>query len=753
MSRSTLRPFVIFLGIGLIILAPIVTHFSDDLIYPVISPYSDLTITHWPAFAYTRDQLAATGQIPLWRTSILSGTPFAPDPLSGLFYPPHWLAFIPGVPLALAFNVLMWLHLSLAAATMYLLMRRLRVNNWAALTAAIAYAAAPKIIAHMGVGHVTLVEAWAWMPLVVALTPNPFPDDKERRQARGIGAGAALAMCLLADARMAVYAVVVVLAYVFLVTLTSDKRTWWRATITITIILVVAFALAAAAWLPALTLTDGSARANLTANEAGVFSLDAVYVLGAIIADRSGAAERTTYLGIVVLLLAFVGVKLMWRTQRRLVLWLLSLVAGGVLVALGTHTPLFYLLAQLPGSTLLRVPARAWFMVTFAVVVLAGLGAAGLLDWAGRAKPRSILLLSVIGLFGALFGLLGALIARSVSLLSLGLLLPSGCVLIGLRLQRRLTARHFAVAALLLVALDLFPLAWALYQPISEAAAFADGQGPARWLAQQPDRFRTYSPSYSLPQQVAQHYQLQIADGIDPLQLLRYVKFMQLASGVGAWDYSVTMPAFIGAKTDEDIRTALSSITPDAALLGLLNVKYVVAAFPIDLPALIEQARFAGTYLYENLKAQPRAFVVGQVAVAASMDEALSWLKTNDVSRAVVVEGLPYAFHVPGQPRAADVEYWQADDIRVRATGPGWLVLSEVAAPDWIATLDGQPTDIFLTDVTLRGAYVPWGDHTIEFAYRPRRVYAGVLISVLSMVACLAVAIMSRKKAAMNHVP
>ncbi len=734
MRRSPFPLILLFLLIGLIILAPIAPHFGDDLIYPVISSYSDLTITHWPAFAYTRDQLVETGQIPLWRTSILSGTPFAPDPLSGLFYPPHWLAFIPGVPLALAFNVLIWLHLSLAATAMYLLMRRLRASSWAALTAAVAYAAAPKIIAHMGVGHVTLVEAWAWLPLVAAaLIADPV--NQGRFQAGRIGAGTALAMCLLADARMAVYAVGVALAYVLIVTTTSDKRTWWRAALTVVIVLIVALALAAAAWLPALTLTDGSARAKLTANEAGVFSLDAVYVLGAIIADRSGAAERTTYLGIVVLMLAVVGVKLMWRTRRRLVLWLLTLVVAGVLVALGTHTPLFYLLTQLPGSTLLRVPARAWFVVTFAVAVLAGLGMAGLLDWAGRAKSRSILLLSVLGLFAGLFGLLGALTVRSLSLLSLGLLVPAINVLIILRLQRRLTAQRFAMLALSLVALDLFPLAWALYQPMSEADAFADGQEPARWLAQQPDQFRTYSPSYSLPQHVAQQYRLQIADGIDPLQLLRYVKFMQLASGVGEWDYSVTLPAFVGAQSDEDIRSALSAVKPDAALLGLLNVKYLVAAFPLDLPDLKERARFAGAYLYENLKSQPRAFVVGQVDVAAGVDEALDWLKTNDVSQAAVVEGLPYAFHVPSQPHAADIERWQADDIRVRVTGPGWLVLGEVAAPDWLATLDGQPTDIFLTDVTLRGVYVPWGDHLIEFAYRPRRVYAGLLISVLSLAA------------------
>jgi hypothetical protein len=101
-----------------------------------------------------------------------------------------------------------------------------------------------------------------------------------------------------------------------------------------------------------------------------------------------------------------------------------------------------------------------------------------------------------------------------------------------------------------------------------------------------------------------------------------------------------------------------------------------------------------------------------------------------------VVEGLPYPFQVPTPTHDAPIEDLRADYLRLHATGPGWLVLSEIAAPDWIARLDGQPVDIFITDVTLRGVYVPWGDHTIEFEYQPGRVYAGVAISLLSALAC-----------------
>jgi hypothetical protein len=731
MRRSFFLLLLSFFGIALAILAPVVPRLDEALIYPANAQFSDLTITHWPAFAYTRDQLQATGQIPLWRSSILSGTPFAADPLSGLFYPPHWIAFSPIVPLALAFNVLMLFHLALAAGAMYGLMRRWNVGRVASLIAAFAYAASPKIIAHMGVGHVTLVEAWAWVPLVIAgAVPAPRTGKPN-----ALLSGLALALCVLADARMAVYAVILLVLYVLIVQTSKSRRVWLGTLALLPIVATVALALSAAAWLPALTLADDSARSNLSAQEAGTLSLDAAYVLGTLIADRSGAAERTTYFGMVVLILALAGLRLHWQARRRLMVWFVVVIGVGVIAALGTNTPLYDLLYRLPGSTLFRVPARAWFMVALAMAALAGFGLQGLIDWNARPHPRSIFLTTAIGLFAILFGVLGGLLTGSLSLWLLALFVPLAVLLIVLRLQKRLTPDRFTTAIGVLLIADLLLIAWALYRPIGLAEAFADGQQPVQWLADQPGQFRAYSPSYSLPQHVAQQHQVQLADGIDPLQLRRYVMFMQQASGVGAWDYSVTLPAFIGAKKDEDIRSALKEVEPNAALLGLLNVKYVAAAFPIEQPELIECEQPGATFIYENQRVLPRAFLVTKIDVAASPNQAAVWLAKHDVSTSAVVEGLPYPFDLPVPPGEVEITAWSPDHIELRAAGPGWLVLSEVIAPDWVATIDGELTTIFPTDLTLRGVFVPWGEHQITFDYQPRRVYAGMLISVLSVIA------------------
>jgi len=576
--------------------------------------------------------------------------------------------------------------------------------------------------------------------VIAGLTPNLTP----RRGNGVLLSGVALAMCLLADARMAVYVLLLAVLYVLITRAQRNIRVWLTVVGTVAVIGIVALALSAAAWLPALTLTDGTARARLTPQEAGTLSLDAVYLLGTLIADRSGAAERTTYVGLVVLALAVVGVKLMWHSRRRLMIWFLVVIGVGIIAALGTNTPLYTLLYQLPGSTLLRVPARAWFLVSFALAALAGFGVQGLIEWAGRAPRRSIFLATTIILFALLFGLLGAVALHSISFLMIAILVPLTVLVIVLRLHGRLKPDWFVLAIAVLLIIDLLAIDWALYRPIDVAEAFADGSEPAAWLRQQPGSFRVYSPSYSIPQHVGQLFQLQQADGIDPLQLQRYVTFMYQASGVGAWPYAVTLPAFIGAQKDEDLPTALKDIQPNAALLGLLNVKYIAAAFPITQPDLIERAMFSTTHVYENARVLPRAFLVNRIDVADSPEAANAWLSQHDVTSSAVVEGLPLPIEWPVPAGKVAVIDQTADHILLKTTGSGWLVLSEVIAPDWEARLDGTRVDVFPTDLALRGVYVPWGDHTITFDYQPRRVYAGVLISVLSVVAIGAAMLLKR---------
>jgi len=160
------------------------------------------------------------------------------------------------------------------------------------------------------------------------------------------------------------------------------------------------------------------------------------------------------------------------------------------------------------------------------------------------------------------------------------------------------------LAAVLLVAVDLLVVDRTLVGARPPEEVFADGRAAAEWLAAQPGHFRVYSPSYSIPQHVAELYGLELADGVDPLQLRVYADYLTRAAGLAPQGYSVTLPPF---PEGADVRTALRDVVPDAEMLGRLGVRYVAAAFPITDDKLQPMGRFDKVYVYRNEEARPVA--------------------------------------------------------------------------------------------------------------------------------------------------
>jgi hypothetical protein len=156
----------------------------------------------------------------------------------------------------------------------------------------------------------------------------------------------------------------------------------------------------------------------------------------------------------------------------------------------------------------------------------------------------------------------------------------------------------------------------------------------------------------------------------------------------------VTIPAF----PTSDVRTALRDVTPDARLLGKLNVRYVVAEFPMKVEGLVERARFGTTFVYENQLAMPRAFV----------GEAAARVTTNTPDR-----------------------------ITVEADGPGTLTLSQVYYPGWRARVDGRDTPLQVVDSALAGVSLDAGQHVVEFTFDPWTVKVGVMVSALGWVSLI----------------
>ena len=341
------------------------------------------------------------------------------------------------------------------------------------------------------------------------------------------------------------------------------------------------------------------------------------------------------------------------------------------------------------------------------------------------------------------------------NLVAFGVVTPITAAVCVVTAARRMPRLGAVVALTVLVLADLWMVDVTLIEGRSPEAVFAEN-GVGVYLAQQMDGepFRVYSPSYSLPRHIAARYGLETADGVDPLYLEAYAAWMELASGVRRSGYTETVPSLEGGS---DIATANREASPDARLLGLLNVCYVAAEFPMAVEGLCEVARFGPIYLYENLYVLPRAFVVGQVEPVEDLDAALEWVQAHDVRHMVAVEGgrlLP----PPGERELAstsgevqaEVAWARRSPNRlvldITLDRPGFLVLSQAWDPGWRAEVDGQPVVLWRADGLLSGVYLEDGSHRVTFVYWPAGLGAGCGVTIVGWVVAAALCLKGRRQ-------
>jgi hypothetical protein len=674
--------------------------------------HSDLLVSHWPNAVYLRRAIQEWGQLPLWNSAILSGAPFAADPLSGMFYPPNWLAVL--LPVSLGFNLLFWLHLAFAGLGMWKFLRAKGVGMAGALLGGLAFSGCPKLIGHIGLGHVGLVSAVCWTPWVL-LGVHRLVDELAGGARRWIReaalAGCLLGVVFLADPRWSLPCALLALAYGLRRVAHSRSEggaRWLQALGAGATAGAFSLALAAVLALPLWELTRLSMRAALSGAEQAALSLPAARLAGIWLPDLGGYAEWLTSPGVAVLFLAIlaaVGAAPGW------VFWG-SVAVVGLILSLGDQTPLYPLLARLvPGVGLLRIPSRMLFICNFALAALAGLGADRLLE--GEIAPKAIRRLR-LGLAAALaFALLVAAAAAFLAQppgadlrpAALGLaalaILAFAWAVVGLR-WRQLGWRLAAAWGLLLL-IDLGWIGGTLIQARSLERSLDQGRQAVEWiLDQEDDEQRVFSPSYSIPQHTAAAGGLELADGVNPLQLTGYRDFMAMATGFIPSGYSVTLPPYPSGDPSQDWGADL-----DGEHLGLLNVVWVVSAYPLESPMLIEESTIEGQYLYRNAAARPRAWIEPDSGEAEA-----PWL---------AVEALG----------------WTPNRIAIRAAGPGLLVLSEIDYPGWRVEVDGEPAELQTVHEVLRAVDLPAGEHQVVFSFCPWTLFTGAAFSLLALAALI----------------
>jgi hypothetical protein len=203
-------------------------------------------------------------------------------------------------------------------------------------------------------------------------------------------------------------------------------------------------------------------------------------------------------------------------------------------------------------------------------------------------------------------------------------------------------------------------------------------------------------------------------------------------------DFNLFTQIYLTDAKPQGVSLYLENFSRSALELRNLSLRQI-GSFPLAPNPYRLAGQFGGLYVIENTAAYPRAFFVSSVQPVSSFADARSQLwrtvQPFDARHRALVEASPD--QLPANITEGTVERlaYSPKHVEVEVSCPGscYLVLSDMYYPGWSASVDSQPTAIYLTDAMVRGIVVPAGQHKIEFAYHPRSLRISMLFSLLTL--------------------
>ena len=747
-------------------------------------PYSDQYDTGYAFRHWLASEIKRTGKIPLWNPELFGGLPFVGAMHGDIFYPTALLRLV--LPTGVAMNLGFIVHYVLAGLFAYLLLRRLRVSWAGAVTGGLAYQLSGVIGSYVSPGHDGKLFVTALLPL--ALIGLIMGMRERRLEGYGVLALTVGLALVSPHAQMTYYLLIV--AGIFALYLAFGEPVpglpLGRRVADLGMALgavVLGFGVGMIQILPFFEYLPYSPRAQGdhgfegSASYACPWAHVGDFFVAAFAGNTpdgtywgpNGLKLHSEYLGLPVLALAVLGAA--DRQRRRLVLWMGGLGALFLLISLGAATPFYRLWwSVMPFVKQTRAPGMALFVVALVLAVLAAFGVDRLLAGEGK-RHRSVwigvgagvTLLAAIGVFGAMAESLAQGVQLSLRLPVIeaarqatggirihGILGGVALLVLGLLVlatdRGRLPVTALALAVPLVVGADLWRNAagfwtWSpppmadLYRGDSLTAALRERGMPVRVL-NSPQAYPGSSlMAYGIPQLLGYHgNELHAFDELmGGRNVWRSLGLGLPASRPRLWDlYAVR---FVLASTRENWPEGLPGFTrwTDAVPTAAGNTVFV---YERDEPPSYAWVATAGLKIDDS------------TGVAAALDPRFDKRSIVLLAEDAPVEPPPIDTLPPPSAVAASVTDWAPGRMAITLETPlaeaGYLVVAENWYVGWRATVDGAPAPVLRANVAQMAVPLPAGAREIQLTFTSASYERGRLITVLSLVAVMALVVVPR---------
>jgi len=734
----------------------------------------DLVSFLFPIYRFAARTLSQ-GQLPLWNPHLYGGAPFITDIQAGFLYPPNLLLFL--LNPAFDYRWMQFLsigHLWWAGLGVYALVRTLGRSRPAALLAGLAFGLCDILFIHFG--NLNLVAVLSWVGWILTACHLALT----RRSLTWAGVAAALfAIANYAGHAQSSYYLGMTVGIYSLGLLAADywenlatgsHRTALRQSLAdlqypFTVFLLAAL-LSAPILFPAFEMLPYTQRGEFDYQDTVSYSLAPgpafIGLLTPGFFGRGPAAYwgswdrvELPYAGLVTLLLAAAAFLLPIPERRRRMLPWPTLALFGFVIALGGDTPVHgWLTRFLPVYGSFQAPARSIVLWALALSVLAAIGLDALLQprkkgMGNPLSPHFTLYFSVISISGpALLLVLIPLLIVTTQLLNgdpvalqraatagRALLLASivwvtAWLLLAQYRRQRLASGTVAALLLVLLLLELF---------VAGANIDTGKNDPTRkfvhpeivaFLREQAGEEADCVPTENERCPAAagtprRHFRIDTRTGIlDQWQ----PSTAALAGLQDVWGISNPLELVHWQTLWENNGGRHTRI------YDLLNVHFVLVRDGTPLPEEYTQAYNAAGPLavYENPDPLPRAWLVPSAQFLPDEEAVLVALKQPSFEPLHTVVVAQQNAHSPDSAAGAESPSSGMDGpvsilayseneivLAAHAERAGYLVLSEVWFPGWLATVNGEPAPVWRANYPFRALPVPAGELEVRLWYAP----------------------------------